>query len=86
MIKSTFNPLSEAIMPSIVDIQLQSVHRLIKEQRITLNVTKEARQWLAATGYNQDMVHDLKRAIYRSLLHPLARDILAGKLKKELSQ
>lgn len=79
----TFNPLSEDIMPSIVDIQLQDVSKLIKEQRITLNVNQDARHWLAKEGYNQAYgARPLKRVIYRALLHPLARDILEGKVKE----
>ncbi len=77
-----FHPLSKEDLREIVDIQLQRVETLLRDRGYSLNVTPEARDYLAEVGYDPDFgARPLKRAIQRELQDPLALEVLSGKLK-----
>jgi ATP-dependent Clp protease ATP-binding subunit ClpB len=62
-----------------VDIQLQRVAALLKERSLLLEVSPEARAYLAEVGYDPDYgARPLKRAIQRELQDPLAMQVLSG--------
>jgi ATP-dependent Clp protease ATP-binding subunit ClpB len=68
-----FRPLGAAELRQIVDIQLERVVALAKEVGIQLEVTDEARVFLAEEGFDPVFgARPLKRAIQRSLQDPLA--------------
>jgi len=74
-----FNRLKRENMRSIVDIQLQNVHKLIQEKEMTLTIEEDARAWLADAGYNPHYgARPLKRLIQQHLLNPLATKLLQG--------
>ena len=74
-----FHPLSREHIGAIVEIQLRRVTALLKERGYTLEVSPEARQYLAEAGYDPDFgARPLKRAIQRELQDPLALQILSG--------
>ncbi len=76
-----FHPLTREELARIVDIQLANVQRLLAGRGFSLDVTPEARAWLAETGYDPDFgARPLKRAIQRELQDPLAMKVLAGEL------
>jgi len=76
-----FRRLSRDNMAAIVDVQLGHLRKLLAEHKITLELTKEALQWLAEAGYDPVYgARPLKRVIQRTLQNPLAQDILAGKI------
>ena len=76
-----FNRLSRAHMAGIVDIQLGRLGRLLEARRLGLEVDTEARDWLAAAGYDPVYgARPLKRVIQRELQNPLAELILKGEI------
>ncbi|MEJ2487715.1 MAG: hypothetical protein P8Y68_18515, partial [Anaerolineales bacterium] len=68
-----FHPLDKEHLKEIVDIQLHRVEALLRDRGYTLEITPEARQYLADVGYDPDFgARPLKRAIQRELQDPLA--------------
>jgi ATP-dependent Clp protease ATP-binding subunit ClpB len=74
-----FHQLSRDQFGTIVDIQLERVKRLLLDRRITLEVSDEAKEFLAEKGYDPHYgARPLKRVIQRTLQDPLAMHILEG--------
>lgn len=74
-----FHPLGREHLAKIVEIQLQHLTRLLAGQGYTLDVSPEAKLYLADVGYDPDFgARPLKRAIQRELQDPLAMKILSG--------
>jgi ATP-dependent Clp protease ATP-binding subunit ClpB len=74
-----FDRLAREDMAGIVTIQLKRLERRLAGRKITLDLDKEALQWLADEGYDPVFgARPLKRVIQRSLQDPLAEMILAG--------
>ena len=77
-----FHSLSEDDLREIVDIQLHRVETLLRDRGYSLDVTPEARDYLAEVSYDPDFgARPLKRAIQRELQDPLALEVLSGNLK-----
>ena len=77
-----FHRLKREQMGAIVDIQMTRLQKLLDERKITLELSPEARDWLAAKGYEPAYgARPLKRVIQKSLQDPLAEKILAGDIK-----
>ena len=77
-----FRRLGRGHMEAIVDIQLARLSALLEDRKIALDVTDEARAWIAEQGYDPAYgARPLKRVIQRSLQNPLATLILDGKVK-----
>jgi ATP-dependent Clp protease ATP-binding subunit ClpB len=75
-----FRQLTEEDIAKIVDIQLRIVSARLAERRLTLEVTDEARAWIARTGYDPVYgARPLKRVIQREISDPLALAILEGR-------
>ncbi|MBF2080547.1 MAG: ATP-dependent chaperone ClpB [Synechococcales cyanobacterium T60_A2020_003] len=72
-----FHPLSLKELERIVGIQLQRIHRLLADQKMTLELTDAAQKHLADAGYDPVYgARPLKRAIQKELENPLATKIL----------
>ena len=68
-------------MAPIVDIQVARVQKLLKDRKVTLNLTDGARAWLGRVGYDPVYgARPLKRAVQRYLQDPLADLILRGEV------
>jgi ATP-dependent Clp protease ATP-binding subunit ClpB len=68
-------------MAPIVDIQVERVQRLLKDRKITLDLTDAARRWLGRVGYDPVYgARPLKRAVQRYVQDPLAEKLLAGEI------
>ena len=77
-----FRALTEAELAKIVEIQLEGLRKRLAERRITLEVTEAAKAYLARVGYDPVFgARPLKRAIQREVETPVARLIVAGKLR-----
>ncbi len=77
-----FHPLSREDLAEIVDIQLHRVEQHLADRGYILEVTPEARHFLADTGYDPDFgARPLKRTIQRELQDPLAMEVLSGSFK-----
>jgi len=76
-----FHRLRRQDMGAIVDIQMGRLSRLLTDRKITLELSKEARDWLAEKGYDPAYgARPLKRVIQKSVQDPLAEAILAGEI------
>ncbi len=76
-----FHRLKRSDMAQIVDIQLARLERLLEERKITLDLDKSAREWLANKGYDPVYgARPLKRVIQREVQDPLADKMLAGEV------
>ena len=74
-----FHRLRRQDMGAIVDIQMARLAKLLTDRKITLELSKEAREWLADKGYDPAYgARPLKRVIQKSVQDPLAEAILAG--------
>jgi ATP-dependent Clp protease ATP-binding subunit ClpB len=77
-----FRALTEAELGKIVEIQLEGLRRRLAERRISIEVTDAARAHLAHVGYDPVFgARPLKRVIQREVETPVARLIVAGKLR-----
>lgn len=76
-----FRRLGRAQMSGIVDIQLGNLRKLLDTRRIILDLSAEAKLWLAERGYDPVYgARPLKRAIQTYLQNPLADMILRGEI------
>src|SRR5664279_2685377 len=76
-----FHRLRREDMGKIVEIQLKRLDRLLEDRKIVLELTPEAREWLADKGYDPAYgARPLKRVIQKNVQDPLAELILAGKI------
>jgi ATP-dependent Clp protease ATP-binding subunit ClpB len=76
-----FHRLGADHMAPIVEIQVQRVQKLLKDRKITLALSEEAKAWLGRVGYDPVYgARPLKRAIQRYLQDPLADQLLRGEI------
>ncbi|MFZ2996492.1 ATP-dependent chaperone ClpB [Sphingobium sp.] len=76
-----FHRLGASHMAPIVDIQVARVQKLLKDRKITLDLSDGARAWLGRVGYDPVYgARPLKRAVQRYLQDPLADLILRGQV------
>lgn len=76
-----FAQLSEATIEHVVDKFIIELQALLDEKRVTLDVDKDARFWLAKKGYDPNMgARPMSRLIQETLKKPLANELLFGKL------
>jgi len=74
-----FHRLSKEDLRHIVDIQLRYLEARLAEREITLTLTDEARDKLAADGYDPTYgARPLKRMIQQQIENPLAKRLLSG--------
>jgi ATP-dependent Clp protease ATP-binding subunit ClpB len=76
-----FHRLRRQDMAAIVDIQIGRLQHLLEDRKIRLDLTPEARAWLADKGYDPAYgARPLRRVIQKALQDPLAEKILAGEI------
>ncbi len=76
-----FHRLGAEHMAPIVDIQVGRVAKLLKDRKVTLDLSEGARNWLGRVGYDPVYgARPLKRAVQKYLQDPLAEMILSGKV------
>lgn len=76
-----FKPLSENGIKKIIDIFLKEVSNRLKDKNITLQVTDEAKTFMAKEGYDPVYgARPLKRYIQNTLENSLARKIIKGEI------
>ncbi|MDM1044553.1 ATP-dependent chaperone ClpB [Myroides sp. 1354] len=79
-----FTPLTQDNILQIVDIQLQGVMKMLNEQNIHLEATKEAKEFLARKGFDPQFgARPVKRVVQREVLNKLSKEILGGTVKAE---
>ena len=76
-----FHRLGHEHMAPIVEIQVGRVGKLLKDRKITLDLTEAAKRWLGRVGYDPVYgARPLKRAVQRYLQDPLAEKLLGGEI------
>jgi ATP-dependent Clp protease ATP-binding subunit ClpB len=76
-----FHRLGVEHMAPIVELQVGRVASLLKDRKITLDLTEAAKRWLGRVGYDPVYgARPLKRAVQRYLQDPLAEKLLAGEI------
>jgi ATP-dependent Clp protease ATP-binding subunit ClpB len=74
-----FHALTEDDLAQIVELTVDALQRRLRERRLTLAVTPDARSWLAERGYDPIFgARPLRRLIQSEIQDRLAMAILAG--------
>src|SRR5215218_943129 len=74
-----FQPLSREDVLEIVDIMLRRLNKHLESQRVSIEVTPDAREFLAEEGYDPKFgARPLARAIRRYIENPLSSRIIGG--------
>ncbi|KAJ2230808.1 hypothetical protein IWW45_005665 [Coemansia sp. RSA 485] len=77
-----FNRLSRQAIREIVDVRLAEVQKHLDDRRIELEVSEDAKEWLAERGYDPVYgARPLNRVIHKRLLNPLARCLIDGSVR-----
>ncbi len=77
-----FHALTMAEIKTIVDLQLASLDKRLAERKVALELSEEAKEWLARAGYDPLYgARPLKRAVQTHVLNPLALALLEGRFK-----
>jgi ATP-dependent Clp protease ATP-binding subunit ClpC len=75
-----FQPLSPPILSQILDLQLGDLHRRLRQQRMVLRLTDEARELILRRGYDpQNGARPLRRTIERLVTRPLSALLVEDK-------
>jgi ATP-dependent Clp protease ATP-binding subunit ClpB len=78
-----FNRLGRAEIGKILEIQLENLTGRMAERKIGLKLSSAAKAYLAGRGYDPQFgARPLKRTIQSDLENPLAKVIIAGKIKE----
>ena len=78
-----FRPLAKEDLEKIVEIEISYVAQRLKEQNITLELDKDAKELLIEKGFDPVFgARPLKRTIQRLLEDPLAEAIISGSVKE----
>jgi len=77
-----FKPLSKIELEKIVELEIKEVEKRLAEQKIKLEISKEAKELLIDKGFDPVFgARPLKRIIQRLIEDPLAEEIIAGTVK-----
>ena len=78
-----FKALTLQQLSAIVDIQTDYLRKLLADQEIELDITEEAKEFLATRGFNPVYgARPLKRVIRQMVENPLSKQILEQKFKR----
>ncbi|MBO6564471.1 MAG: ATP-dependent Clp protease ATP-binding subunit ClpA [Pseudomonadales bacterium] len=76
-----FGALSKDVIKTVVDKFLVEIQVQLDSKKVQLDVTEEAREWLAENGYDEKMgARPMQRLIQNRIKKELAEDILFGRL------
>jgi ATP-dependent Clp protease ATP-binding subunit ClpC len=75
-----FHPLEKHHIMEIVQIQMRDLMKRVSAMGITVELTKQAKEFLAEKGYDPSFgARPLRRALQRYLEDPIAEELLKGK-------
>jgi ATP-dependent Clp protease ATP-binding subunit ClpA len=78
-----FNKLDNINIQMVVDKFLMQLENQLDDKKVDLEVTNEAKDWLARTGYDSKLgARPIARLIDEKIKKPLAHEILFGKLEQ----
>jgi len=79
-----FRPLDLDHIVEILDVQLEQVNEQLIQQGLTMEMTLEAKKWLAEKGYDKSYgARPLRRAIQKHLEDKLSDEMLRGRFKSD---
>jgi ATP-dependent Clp protease ATP-binding subunit ClpB len=74
-----FKPLSQSDIREVVTLQLERVQELLEGKEMVLEVTEDAKDWIAKLGFDPVYgARPLKRVIQKHIVNPLSEHILKG--------
>jgi ATP-dependent Clp protease ATP-binding subunit ClpC len=77
-----FHALTIEHVQQIVDLQMREIRERLEERGITVELTEEAREWLAEQGYDPAFgARPLRRTLQRFVESPMSKQILRGELE-----
>ena len=77
-----FRSLKKKDLSRIVDLEVEEVRKRLKEQNISVELSKESKEFITEKGFDPTFgARPLKRTIQRYLEDPLAEEIIAGRFK-----
>jgi len=77
----SFNPLDMEVIKLIVDKMVAELEMQLKDKKVTIQLTEEARAWLAGKGFDPDYgARPLRRLISKEIGDALTEEILFGRL------
>jgi ATP-dependent Clp protease ATP-binding subunit ClpA len=77
-----FNPLGPAEVGRVVDKHVDELRALVSDRHITVELTAEARQWLAEKGFDRAFgARPMARLVERTIKKPLSEMLLFGNLE-----
>lgn len=78
-----FKPLQLNEITQIVELLVSDLNKRLADQRIVVQIDKEARKWIAEQGYDPVYgARPLKRFIQKHIETPLAKAMIAGEVKE----
>lgn len=78
-----FLPLNRDDVRRIVELQISSLRTMLLSSGVELDVSDRAVDWLATEGFDPQFgARPIKRALQRSLVNELSKQILAGRIDK----
>ena len=79
-----FNSLGLDVIKTVVDKFLVELQAQLDAKKVTLEVTDEARDWIATEGYDETMgARPMQRLIQDKIKREIAEDVLFGSLSKD---
>lgn len=79
-----FTPLGKEDIAQIVELQFNAIKRMLAQNGIELNISREAVEWIAEAGFDPTYgARPVKRALQTHVLNTLSRKILADEIDKE---
>ncbi len=77
----TFDQLPPGVILSVVDKFVNELDVLLADKKVTIDLSKAAREWLAEKGYDEKFgARPMARIIQEHIKRPLADEILFGRL------
>jgi ATP-dependent Clp protease ATP-binding subunit ClpB len=78
-----FHALSRAQLKAIIEIQLERLRALLRDRKITIELSDAAKELLVGEGYDPAFgARPLKRVIQHRIADPLALELLQGKVQE----
>ncbi len=78
----SFGHLPKAVIRQVVDKFIAQLEAQLADRAVTIELTDEAREWLAENGYDEAMgARPMGRLIQQTIKTPLADEVLFGRLK-----
>jgi ATP-dependent Clp protease ATP-binding subunit ClpC len=78
-----FHELTEAQLRDVVELMVKDLQKRLAERKLRMEVTEEAKAWLAKEGYDPVYgARPLRRAIERYVENPLSTKLLSGEFKE----